>query len=49
MDIIVAQGHEGGGHTGKITTMVLVPAVVDAVKGRAVVLAAGWISLFNLV
>ena len=31
-DIVVAQGTEGGGHTGKIGTMALVPQVVDAVK-----------------
>lgn len=41
VDIIVAQGHEAGGHTGRITTMVLVPAVVDAAK--VPVLAAGGI------
>ncbi|MER7082596.1 nitronate monooxygenase, partial [Saccharopolyspora kobensis] len=31
VDIVVAQGHEAGGHTGEIATMVLVPEVVDAV------------------
>lgn len=41
VDAVVAQGHEAGGHTGRITTMVLVPAVVDAVK--VPVLAAGGI------
>jgi len=41
VDIIVAQGMEAGGHVGGITTMVLVPAVVDAVK--VPVLAAGGI------
>lgn len=30
-DIVVAQGTEGGGHTGRIATMALVPQVVDAV------------------
>jgi enoyl-[acyl-carrier protein] reductase II len=40
-DLVVAQGTEGGGHTGYISTMVLVPAVVDAV--RIPVLAAGGI------
>jgi NAD(P)H-dependent flavin oxidoreductase YrpB (nitropropane dioxygenase family) len=40
-DFVVAQGTEGGGHTGYISTMVLVPAVVDAV--RVPVLAAGGI------
>ncbi|KAG5999480.1 hypothetical protein E4U43_002050 [Claviceps pusilla] len=33
VDIICAQGGEGGGHTGDIPTTVLIPAVVDAVKG----------------
>ena len=41
-DIIVASGYEAGGHTGEITTMVLVPEVVDAVH-PAPVLAAGGI------
>jgi NAD(P)H-dependent flavin oxidoreductase YrpB (nitropropane dioxygenase family) len=43
VDIVVAQGHEAGGHTGEIGTMVLVPEVVDAVGGQAHVLAAGGI------
>ena len=42
VDIIVAQGTEAGGHTGEISTMVLVPEVVDAV-GPVPVLAAGGI------
>ena len=42
VDIIVAQGMEAGGHVGSVTTMVLVPAVVDAVK--IPVLAAGGIT-----
>jgi NAD(P)H-dependent flavin oxidoreductase YrpB (nitropropane dioxygenase family) len=41
-DIIVAQGHEAGGHTGEVTTMVLIPEVVEAVH-PAPVLAAGGI------
>jgi NAD(P)H-dependent flavin oxidoreductase YrpB (nitropropane dioxygenase family) len=41
VDIVVAQGHEAGGHTGEIGTMVLVPEVVDAVD--VPVLAAGGI------
>jgi len=41
VDIIVAQGHEAGGHTGRIATMVLVPAVVDAVAPIPVVAAGG--------
>jgi hypothetical protein len=34
VDIICCQGGEGGGHTGNVPTSVLVPAVVDAVKGK---------------
>ncbi|KAG8422915.1 hypothetical protein J3459_009942 [Metarhizium acridum] len=34
VDIICAQGGEGGGHTGDIPTTVLIPAVVEAVKGH---------------
>jgi NAD(P)H-dependent flavin oxidoreductase YrpB (nitropropane dioxygenase family) len=41
VDAIVAQGMEAGGHVGTVTTMVLVPGVVDAVK--VPVLAAGGI------
>ena len=40
-DIVVAQGHEGGGHTGRIATLALVPQVVDAVKPKPVVAAGG--------
>jgi NAD(P)H-dependent flavin oxidoreductase YrpB (nitropropane dioxygenase family) len=42
VDIIVAQGTEAGGHCGEISTMVLVPEIVDAV-GKTPVLAAGGI------
>jgi NAD(P)H-dependent flavin oxidoreductase YrpB (nitropropane dioxygenase family) len=42
VDLIVAQGTEAGGHTGTISTMVLVPEVVDEV-GPIPVLAAGGI------
>jgi len=42
IDLLVAQGHEGGGHTGRIGTMVLVPAALD-VAGSVPVLAAGGI------
>ena len=41
VDIIVAQGHEAGGHTGEIATMVLVPEVVDAVAPVPVLAAGG--------
>ncbi|HSS25231.1 MAG TPA: nitronate monooxygenase [Mycobacterium sp.] len=30
VDMVVAQGHEAGGHTGEIASMVLVPEVVEA-------------------
>ncbi len=43
VDIVVAQGHEAGGHTGEIGSMVLWPEIVDAVSDRAAVLAAGGI------
>jgi NAD(P)H-dependent flavin oxidoreductase YrpB (nitropropane dioxygenase family) len=43
-DIIVAQGGEAGGHCGEVSTLVLIPEVVRALKGRDVpVLAAGGI------
>jgi enoyl-[acyl-carrier protein] reductase II len=40
-DIIVAQGHEAGGHTGRVATLALVPQVADAVKPLPVVAAGG--------
>jgi NAD(P)H-dependent flavin oxidoreductase YrpB (nitropropane dioxygenase family) len=43
VDIVIAQGHEAGGHTGEIASMVLVPEVCDAIGGSAAVLAAGGI------
>ena len=43
VDIVVAQGHEAGGHTGEIGSMVLWPEIVDALDGKAPVLAAGGI------
>ncbi|MFI6518744.1 NAD(P)H-dependent flavin oxidoreductase [Spirillospora sp. NPDC050679] len=43
VDIIVAQGTEAGGHTGEVSTMVLIPEVVDEVGAEAMVLAAGGI------
>jgi enoyl-[acyl-carrier protein] reductase II len=39
VDAVIASGHEGGGHVGRIGTMVLVPRVVDQV--RIPVIAAG--------
>lgn len=38
---VIAQGAEGGGHTGQIPTSLLVPEVVDAVGDRLAVVAAG--------
>jgi enoyl-[acyl-carrier protein] reductase II len=32
VDVVVAQGTEAGGHTGKVAGMALIPQVVDAVK-----------------
>ncbi|MFI7075860.1 NAD(P)H-dependent flavin oxidoreductase [Micromonospora sp. NPDC049903] len=43
VDVLVAQGYEAAGHTGDITTMVLVPQVV-AVAGDVPVVAAGGIA-----
>jgi enoyl-[acyl-carrier protein] reductase II len=39
VDAVIASGHEGGGHVGRIGTMVLVPRVVDQV--HVPVVAAG--------
>ena len=41
VDLIVAQGTEAGGHTGQISTMVLVPEVVRAVAPVPVLAAGG--------
>jgi NAD(P)H-dependent flavin oxidoreductase YrpB (nitropropane dioxygenase family) len=46
VDIVIAQGHEAGGHTGEIASMVLVPEVTDVLDALDVpvpVLAAGGI------
>ena len=43
LDIIVAQGHDGGGHNSPVGTMALIPQVVDAV-GDTPVLGAGGIT-----
>ncbi len=43
VDLIVAQGTEAGGHCGEVTTMVLIPEVIEAVGGAVPVLAAGGI------
>ncbi|MEZ5380608.1 MAG: nitronate monooxygenase [Microthrixaceae bacterium] len=42
-DLVVAQGTEAGGHTGRVATMALVPQVVDAVGSQVPVVAAGGI------
>jgi NAD(P)H-dependent flavin oxidoreductase YrpB (nitropropane dioxygenase family) len=41
VDVIVASGTEAGGHTGEISTLVLVPQVVDAVAPVPVLAAGG--------
>ncbi|WP_457148474.1 NAD(P)H-dependent flavin oxidoreductase [Mycobacterium sp. URHB0021] len=43
VDLIVAQGTEAGGHCGEVTTMVLIPEVIQAIDGAVPVLAAGGI------
>jgi NAD(P)H-dependent flavin oxidoreductase YrpB (nitropropane dioxygenase family) len=40
-DVVVAQGTEAGGHTGRVATLALVPQVVDAVAPTPVVAAGG--------
>jgi len=41
VDGVIAQGAEGGGHTGQVPTSLLVPQVVDAVGSDVAVVAAG--------
>jgi NAD(P)H-dependent flavin oxidoreductase YrpB (nitropropane dioxygenase family) len=41
VDFVVATGTEAGGHTGYISTMVLVPQIVDAIAPLPVVAAGG--------
>ena len=41
VDIVVAQGAESGGHTGRVGTSVLVPEVVDALVATPVLAAGG--------
>lgn len=41
VDLIIAQGYEAAGHVGEISTMVLVPEIVDAVKSIPVLAAGG--------
>ncbi|MEW6185698.1 MAG: nitronate monooxygenase [Thermodesulfobacteriota bacterium] len=40
-DLVVAQGHEGGGHTGRIGSMALWPQAVDACAPTPVLAAGG--------
>ncbi len=41
LDLLVAQGHEAGGHTGRIGTMALVPGCIDAAHPVPVLAAGG--------
>merc|ERR1712070_744250 len=41
VDIICAQGGEGGGHTGEIATSILLPKVADACRGKKSPLTGG--------
>ena len=41
VDAVIAQGGEGGGHTGTVPTSLLLPQVVDAVGAAIPVLGAG--------
>ncbi len=41
VDAVIAQGAEGGGHTGTVPTTLLLPEVIDAVGDRVLVLGAG--------
>jgi enoyl-[acyl-carrier protein] reductase II len=41
VDVVIAQGHEAGGHTGRVGGLVLLPAVVDAVAPLPVLAAGG--------
>ena len=41
VDAVIAQGGEGGGHTGTVPTSLLLPEVVDAVGAEIPVLGAG--------
>jgi NAD(P)H-dependent flavin oxidoreductase YrpB (nitropropane dioxygenase family) len=41
VDAVIAQGSEGGGHTGVVPTSLLLPQVVEAVGDRVLVIGAG--------
>ena len=40
-DAVTVQGGEGGGHTGKIPTTLLIPQIIDAIGDKIPVIAAG--------
>jgi len=42
VDVVIAQGYDGGGHTGQVGTMTLLPSVLDAID--LPVMAAGGIA-----
>ncbi len=41
VDIVIAQGTEAGGHTGRVATLPLIPQVVDAISPTPVLAAGG--------
>ncbi len=41
VDLVAAQGHEGGGHTGRVGTMALLPQAIDAAHPVPVLAAGG--------
>ncbi|MEA3470161.1 MAG: nitronate monooxygenase [Thermodesulfobacteriota bacterium] len=41
VDLLIAQGHEGGGHTGRIGTLALLPVAIDAASPVPVLAAGG--------
>ncbi|HDP26017.1 MAG TPA: nitronate monooxygenase [Deltaproteobacteria bacterium] len=41
IDILVAQGYEGGGHTGRVGTLALLPGVIDVAHPTPVLAAGG--------
>ncbi|WP_019451604.1 nitronate monooxygenase [Cupriavidus sp. BIS7] len=41
VDVLVAQGYDAGGHTGKVGTFTLVPQIIAASAGRPVLAAGG--------
>ncbi len=40
-DLVVAQGHEGGGHTGRVGSFALWPQAIDAVSPKPLIAAGG--------